>query len=182
VIGGALVSLLYVDHDQINAVLPYSLQANQEYQLIVTNGSRISTPQPVKIVRNNPTIFSASSTGTGQGLILHGNSPQLADANHPAKAGETLVMYCAGLGAVDSEISAGSAAPLDALVNAVATPPATIGGVVANITFAGLAPGFAAGLYQVNIIVPIGLTPGPSIPVVLSGVNGPSPTVTVAVQ
>ena len=35
----------------------------------------------------------------------------------------------------------------------------TIGGLSANATYEGLAPGFA-GLAQLNVIVPAGLTPG----------------------
>ncbi|MDQ2949846.1 MAG: hypothetical protein M3Y27_28575, partial [Acidobacteriota bacterium] len=35
----------------------------------------------------------------------------------------------------------------------------TIGGQQANVTFSGLAPGFA-GLFQINAVVPAGLTAG----------------------
>jgi adhesin/invasin len=35
----------------------------------------------------------------------------------------------------------------------------TIGGQLATVTYQGLAPGFA-GLAQLNVIVPTGLTPG----------------------
>ena len=57
----------------------------------------------------------------------------------------------------------------------------TIGGIPAEVLFAGSAPGFV-GLLQVNARVPFAVTPGNAIPVVLT-INGvPSNTVTVAVQ
>ena len=57
----------------------------------------------------------------------------------------------------------------------------TIGGVPAQVDFSGLAPGFA-GLYQVNAVVPAGVTPGNDVPVVLSVAGQTSPPVTMAVQ
>jgi uncharacterized protein (TIGR03437 family) len=61
------------------------------------------------------------------------------------------------------------------------TPTVTIGGVVAVVSYSGLAPDFA-GLYQVNAIVPLGISPGNTVPVVISNGNVASNTVTIAVQ
>jgi adhesin/invasin len=47
---------------------------------------------------------------------------------------------------------------------------ATIGGQTAQVAFAGMAPGFA-GLMQINIVVPEGVTPGDSVPLQIA-VNG----------
>jgi uncharacterized protein (TIGR03437 family) len=57
----------------------------------------------------------------------------------------------------------------------------TIGGLTANVSFSGLAPGFV-GLYQVNALVPAGVAAGSAVPVVISMGGATSNTVTVAVQ
>jgi len=57
----------------------------------------------------------------------------------------------------------------------------TIGGVDAAVLFAGLAPGFA-GLYQLNVVVPGGVSAGDAVPVVVSVAGQASPPVTLAVQ
>jgi uncharacterized protein (TIGR03437 family) len=57
----------------------------------------------------------------------------------------------------------------------------TIGGVQANVTFYGLAPGFV-GLYQVNAQVPAGLPAGDAVPLVLTIGGQSSNTVTVAIS
>ncbi len=53
----------------------------------------------------------------------------------------------------------GAAGPSGTLSNATATIAAYIGGVQATVTYAGLAPQLA-GLYQINLTVPTGVTAG----------------------
>jgi adhesin/invasin len=57
----------------------------------------------------------------------------------------------------------------------------TIGGVPAQVLFAGLTPGFA-GLYQVNALVPAGVTPGSQVSIVITAAGQQSKTVTIAVR
>jgi uncharacterized protein (TIGR03437 family) len=57
----------------------------------------------------------------------------------------------------------------------------TIGGVNAPVQFAGLAPTFT-GLYQVNVAVPSGITPGDNVPLVLTVAGQQSSAVTIAVK
>jgi adhesin/invasin len=57
----------------------------------------------------------------------------------------------------------------------------TIGGKAAQVTFSGLTPGYA-GLYQVNAVVPSGITTGDAVPVVLSVAGQTGLSVTMAVR
>jgi uncharacterized protein (TIGR03437 family) len=61
------------------------------------------------------------------------------------------------------------------------TPTVTIGGVSAKVQFSGLTPGFA-GLYQVNVQVPDGVSPGDAVPVVVTIGGVSSNTATIAVE
>jgi uncharacterized protein (TIGR03437 family) len=90
------------------------------------------------------------------------------------------VIYCTGLGAVTPPVPAGVPAPASPLSEATGVS-VTIGGVAANASFAGLSPGFA-GLYQINAVVPSGVTPGSQVPVVLSVAGQTSPPVTMAIR
>jgi uncharacterized protein (TIGR03437 family) len=58
---------------------------------------------------------------------------------------------------------------------------ASIGGLPAEVSFAGLAPGFT-GVYQVNLKIPAGVTPGPQVKLVLLQDGAASNEVTLAVQ
>ena len=60
-------------------------------------------------------------------------------------------------------------------------PTVNIGGVAAVLQYSGLAPGYV-GLYQVNALVPMTVSPGNAVPVTISVENSTSNTVTIAVQ
>ena len=71
-----------------------------------------------------------------------------------------------------------SAEPLSRTDNPVTV---MIGGRPAAVSFSGLTPGYA-GLYQINAVVPAGITPGDAVPVVISVAGQTSPPVTMAVR
>lgn len=95
--------------------------------------------------------------------VQHGNFRGALTAADPGRAGESLVFYMTGLGPVSPRVAPGRRAPLDVLsrvdVPLVCQWNAAGGGPMADITFAGLAPG-QTGVYQVNILVPQHLASG----------------------
>jgi uncharacterized protein (TIGR03437 family) len=178
--GGRPLPILYTSPNQVNAILPYSLTPGTTYQLIVTRGSRISVPQSLTVAAAEPAIFRADSSGQGVILVYHSATDQtLAAPGQPAKAGDILIIYCAGLGGVDPPIDAGVA--VDRLIKTVSPIGVTIGGVQAQVLFSGLTGGLT-GLYQINATMPDGVTPGDAVPVVLSMGNISSPPVNMAVR
>jgi adhesin/invasin len=78
---------------------------------------------------------------------------------NPAQVGETLLLYVTGLGAVKPAVADGAAAVAKPLSIVVANIGVLVDGQAAAINFQGLAPGFA-GLYQVNFVVPGGVSSG----------------------
>ncbi len=180
-LGGQSVPLVSLTDGQINAVLPYSIATNITLQLIAQHGNRLSAPIPVAIAPAEPGIFTINQSGSGQGhiYVVDADGQHLADSGHPAKAGDYLQIYAGGLGAVDPPVEAGAAAPADPL-SQVTRAALTIGGQPATIKFAGLTPG-SAGLYQVNAIVPDGVSSG-EVQVVLSVAGVAAPPVTMVVQ
>jgi adhesin/invasin len=95
--------------------------------------------------------------------------------------GETVVIYCTGLGAVSPAVKEGSpasATPPSTTVNPVTV---TIGGKAAQVAFSGLTPGYA-GLYQVNAVLPSGIATGDAVPVLISVAGQTSPPATMAVK
>ncbi len=178
---GRPLPLLFTSDNQINAVVPYDLATNTSQQVVVSRNNAFSVPESVSFADAGPAVF----TTDGKTAIVVGvradQSQYLVDANHPAAAGDALVIYATGLGAVDQNIAPGAVSPGSPLANAVNPVTVTIEGQSAQVFFAGLAPGFTS-LYQVNAFVPSGLTTSPAAPLVLQ-VNGQtSPVATIAVK
>jgi adhesin/invasin len=84
-------------------------------------------------------------------------TPHTAATLQPA--GAILVLYITGGGAVTPAVLDGTAAPLSPLSLINGMVAAQIGGKPAGVVFSGLAPGFA-GLAQINVVIPQGLSAG----------------------
>jgi uncharacterized protein (TIGR03437 family) len=89
-------------------------------------------------------------------------------------AGDTVTIYCAGLGAVDPSVNAGFPAPSFPPAQTKTPVTVTIGGIAGLVTFAGLTPNLA-GLYQINVEVPKGVAPGEAeVLITVAGQTSPS--------
>ncbi|HVW12125.1 MAG TPA: hypothetical protein VHC90_26280 [Bryobacteraceae bacterium] len=171
----------------MNGNLPQGLSP-----LIVRNGTSASAPVTLTVTPLQPGIYTVNTSGSGPGIVTNALTGALNDANHPAQASDFLVIYMTGLGEVvgpngEAGPADGAAAPSDKVFHTVATVTATIGGLPTPVLFSGLTPTFA-GLYQVNVQLPAGVTPGSAVPVVLTATNpttgatAQSNTVTIQVQ
>jgi uncharacterized protein (TIGR03437 family) len=181
-LGNQPLPILYTSTGQLNVQVPYTVPVNTQYQMTVQHGNTLSVPQSVVVSEAQPGIFTVNQQGTGQGSIVRSDQVTLAQPGTPASIGETVVIYCTGLGAVTPAVKEGVAAPLtpplSTTVNAVTV---TIGGKVAQVLFSGLTPGYA-GLYQVNAVVPSGIATGDTVPVVVDVAGQTSPPTTIAVR
>jgi len=185
IVAGQALPMLYVSASQVNVLIPYNLAVNAPNQLIVQRGNAISVPVPIAVFDSQPAILATAGNGMGQGHIYTVNSAGaqiLADANAPATAGNAIVIYSVGLGAVSPPVTAGDPASTTTLSQTTVPVTVNIGGQQAPVFFAGLTPGLA-GLYQVNATVPTGITPGPQVPVTISvGGKSSSGSIYMAIQ
>jgi uncharacterized protein (TIGR03437 family) len=181
-LGNQPLPILFTDPGQLNVQVPYGVPVNTQYQLTVQHGNTYSVPQQLVMAQAEPGIFTVNQQGSGQGSIVKSDGVTLAQPGTPAGIGETVVIYCTGLGAVTPRVTEGapppSVPPLATTDNPVTV---TIGGQPASVVFSGLTPG-DPGLYQINAVVPSGITTGDAVPVVISVAGQSSPAVTMAVK
>lgn len=166
-VNGSAVPLFAVDNvndqQQINFQVPFEVSGTTA-SVEVVNYSFASETFPVPVLAAHPGIFNYTAGGLVFGAILHANF-QLANTADPAVAGETVLIYCTGLGAVSSAPADGAASKGQ---ETLAKPVVMIGGANAAVSFSGLAPGFV-GLYQINAQVPAGLKSGNQAVVITMG-------------
>src|SRR5947209_6381956 len=107
-------------------------------------------PASSKANRSHRDPWSPSSVRNSHRAWLSGLIPGLT--THPAKVGDVIIIYATGLGAVDSPPDNGQGS-LDKLRQTVTKPTVMVGGITANVLFAGLSPQFV-GVNQLNVIIP----------------------------
>jgi uncharacterized protein (TIGR03437 family) len=172
----APLPLYYVSQNQISGVLPFTIpQDGSVLTFQVNNGGTASNTTSVYSGQTSPGLFTVPAGGIGPGAILHADF-SLVSSSSPAKSGETVQVFLNGLGAVNSTLAAGQPAPTSSLVTLVNPVQGvwiydpTQGPLAANVVFAGLAPGLA-GLYQMNITLPTGLSAG-NLPIEVATTDG----------
>jgi uncharacterized protein (TIGR03437 family) len=184
--------LLYAGPDQVNALVPQGIAPNASYQLVVVSGMAQSVPMALTVTELQPGIYTTDFLGSGAAIVANAVTGQLINTSNPASASDYLTIYCTGLGAVagpngEPAPADGAAAPTNLLYQTTANVTVMIGGVNAPVLFSGLTATLAA-LYQVNVQVPSGVTPGSAVPVVITATDPPtgetalSNTVTIVVQ
>ena len=147
--------LVYVSPNQVNVQAPWELQGQSSAQVKVTinytNGNVVSLP----LSDYAPAFFEV---GSGVVAALDASN-RLIGSGSPARRGQTVQLFANGLGPVTNQPASGEPAPASPLARTKSTPVVTIGGQPADVSFSGLAPGFA-GLYQINVTMPSNLSPG----------------------
>jgi uncharacterized protein (TIGR03437 family) len=152
-IGGISAPLFYLSSGQLNVQIPSELAPNQQYATIVSANGALTLPDQIDVV---PAVPGIAAFPSGQIIAQHGLDSSLVDSGHPAKPGEVLVIYLAGMGATNPSVPSGNASPA-ALVRV--PPMLTVDGQMVPFMYAGLTPG-SAGLYQINFQLPAGIRSG----------------------
>ena len=177
---GVPAPLIYVSAAQVSAIVPYAVGTSATTQLQVEYKGVKSSAVSLSVAVASPAIFTADSSGQGQGAILNQDSSYNSAAN-PAAKNSIVVLYLTGEGqttpaGIDGQLAA------DVFPKSNLRVTALIGGAPAEIVYAGAAPGLTAGVMQVNVRIPAEVQSG-AIPVsVVVGAASSRLGVTVAVQ
>jgi adhesin/invasin len=146
--------LLYVTSTQVNFQVPWETAPGLATVAITVNGV-VSNSVTVPVVTAAPGLFSY---GSGRAVVQNSDFT-LNSPSNPAKAGSTILAYLTGSGPVSPPLTDGALAPSSPPATVTSPYSAKIGSASAQVSFAGLAPGFV-GLVQMNIVVPSGLAKG----------------------
>jgi uncharacterized protein (TIGR03437 family) len=157
--------LLWVGPNQVNTIVPYSLGDQPESSLQIDVGGIRSNALPVAILPASPAIFSGNGSGVGPVLAINQDG-SLNSTSQPAPKSSVLTFYATGLGVTNPVSADGVVAPPN-LPLPWAPVAVEVGGVDAEVTYAGAAPGFVVGLAQINVRVPTEAPAGGLVPLVL---------------
>ncbi|HTW64698.1 MAG TPA: hypothetical protein VME17_08790 [Bryobacteraceae bacterium] len=185
---GVTLPLIYSGPAKILAVVPYNLAPNAKYQLLVGQSSAISGSMAVTVGAAQPDILRIDNTGNASvaksvwsqltaGMAFN---PASAGPATPLSAGQTLTIYCTGLGAIDQQLNPGTPAG-STPINTANPVSVMIGSQHMPVTFAGLVSGYP-GIYEVTGTVPSGLTSGTDVLVTVTVAGETSTAINVSAQ
>jgi uncharacterized protein (TIGR03437 family) len=179
-VNGINAPLLAVSPTQITMLVPsaatpdftayaaFEVQNNAPCPSPPPPGSQCPTSKLVTMYTNYtaPGAFALSGNGFGP-AAAENSSFQAIGANDPAKPGDIPMLFVTGMGSItpplfDGVPSSPTGDPPNVLniYNSSSLQIYFDGIQSANIDFAGVVPGYAAGLYQINAQIPSGVSSG----------------------
>jgi uncharacterized protein (TIGR03437 family) len=177
--GGQAAPLFYAQDSEINAQAPYEIAAGSTVDVEVFYQGQSRGKVTVPVAASAPAIFTVSAgTGLAEAVNQDGTLNSPVD---PAPRGSVISLYATGEGLTQPAGVDGqpAVAPSQQPVLPVTV---TIGGSLADLLYAGEAPGFV-GLFLVNARVPANMASTGLVPVVLRvGTAASQDGVTIAVR
>jgi uncharacterized protein (TIGR03437 family) len=164
------VSLFYVSEGQINLLIPAKQGLGKSDLVVVREGQR----GPVVTIDVAPAAPALFVDG-GYAIATHGDN-SLITADKPARPGELIVVYAAGLGKTATTPGNGELVPWLSALADLSSFRVTLGGVAVAATkifYAGLTPQ-SAGLYQVNFWVPDTVLGDPEVRLFVGDAGSPA--------
>ncbi len=142
---GVAAALTFVNAGQVNCVVPYEVAGKATTKLQINIQGKLTNTVELPVVASSPGVFAITNVN---GTV---NS-----SGNPSDAEGTLVIYATGEGKTDPAVA-------DGTVNSTVFPKpllpvsVQIDGQEAHVPYAGAAPGFVAGVLQVNVEIPPGV-------------------------
>ncbi len=166
-INGIRAPIASADGNVVTIQVPWDLLPGT-VSLAASNNGQLGNSLSVSVIDSAPSVFS----------VTHADSSAVS-SSQPIVAGETLSVFCTGLGTTGKYFDPG--VPADAVSLSVVSAPVSVSldGSPASVLYAGLAPGYA-GLYQINLVAPASVSSG-TIPLAIS-VSGHTSLTNVAIQ
>jgi len=148
---GVAAPLIYVSGGQSSAIVPYSVGSALMTEMRVESNGVVSGPVSIPVTAAVPGLFSADSSGSGQGAILNQDG-SVNSASNPADVGSVLVLFGTGEGQTDPMGQDGLLAVGPTLPKPQLPVRVEIAGEAQEILYAGAAPQLVAGVIQVNVV------------------------------
>ena len=178
---GVAAPILYTSAGQGAVMVPYAVDGKASTKFQVEYQGVASPAVTLPVAAASPGIFTAAQNGSGQGAVVNQDGT-INSAAAPAPKDSYVLIFLTGDGQTTPAGTDGKLA-LDTFPQTAATVSVTIGGVTANVLYAGVAPLSVAGFTQVNVTIPAGAPSGNAVPlVVTSGKASSQAGVTIAIK
>ncbi|HKW98649.1 MAG TPA: IPT/TIG domain-containing protein [Bryobacteraceae bacterium] len=151
---GVAAPVLYAQSYQINAIVPFGVTPKNGVEVQVEYSGQKSAAVSVNVAEAAPAVFTlnAPSPRGGRAAVLNQDG-KINSLHNPAKIGSVVVIYATGAGEMQPAVADGEIAT-DTSEKPVLPVSVSFSGNMAEVLYAGPAPGIVAGVLQINARVP----------------------------
>lgn len=174
---GISAPLLYVQANQINAIVPFEISGKQHTVAQLKYNGTTSNAARLWVADSSPGIFMMG--GLGNQVAAFNQDGTLNSPTNPAEKGSIVSMWATGLGLLNQPYADGQIVT-ESGVTLMNPPPIDVDGHFAEIKYLGQAPDLVAGAIQINLVVPTDLISGPH-PIFING-NNVDPYATLSIK
>jgi len=170
-VSGIEAPLYYVSPTQINFLIPAELRPG-DMDFFTTHDGLAGPHVTITVKDAGPALYP-----WGQGMIAatHADGSVITE-DHPAQAGETVVVYGTGLGKTDPQPGTGVISMVAAQIQLLNELQVLVAGTALDsqsVRYAGVTPG-TPGLYQVNLVLPKQVETDPEIRIAIGSQISPA--------
>jgi uncharacterized protein (TIGR03437 family) len=152
--------MIYTSAAQISAIAPFAIAGQHTTTLTVQYAGQTSAGTQIPVALASPGVFTINASGQGQAAALNEDYSINGEAT-PAAPGSVITVYVTGAGQTSPASSDGSITTDNTLPVPAQSVTALLGGITADVLYAGGAPGIVSGVVQVNIKIPEASLNGP---------------------
>jgi uncharacterized protein (TIGR03437 family) len=184
---GEPAPILFLSGNQVNVVAPYSLAGKTTTIVQIEWAGAFTKTLELEVVEADPSLLTLEQTGTGQAAVLNWDDDTqtytVNGADNPTAPGRAVVFFATGEGQTTPAGDDGAVVDINNLTEPVLPVSLTIGGLPAEVFYAGGAPTLVSGVLQVNAFVPENLEATGDVEVILQvGEFMSPPGLTINVQ
>lgn len=149
-VDGTACPLIYASAAQINFQVPSAATPGRHPVRVTVNGAEVATGT-LDVIAAGPGLFVLDTTNPAQPGAVVNPDGSINGPDNAAAAGDTVLVYGTGLGALDTAVADGQAP--SGVVRGTAATKVLVSVDEAVVHFSGLAPNFV-GLWQLNVTIP----------------------------
>jgi uncharacterized protein (TIGR03118 family) len=151
--------VIYASAAQTAVIVPYGVAGSTTASVVLKTGSQTTPAFSIPVAASVPGVFTSNASGAGSAVAFNQDGT-VNSATNPAVKGSVVVLFATGEGVTNPPGQDGLIASTDILREPVLPVTLSIGGVSAQVLYAGSSPGNVAGVMEVEAIVPAAAASG----------------------
>jgi len=179
-VNGIPAPVIYASATQTSIQVPYGVAGAAGAQVVLSNGIQAPLSIQLPVAASAPGLFTTDFSGTGQVVALNMDGT-VNSASNPAARGSAILLFATGEG-MTSPAGIEGGVQTNFIRQPLLPVSVALNGVPATVLYAGSSPGTVSGVMEVEVGLPVSLSPGPVAVNLQVGNAGTTSSVSISVK